>query len=360
VGGTEAGAGNIIANSSWVGVGVFPDAGTGNRILGNAIYDNAALGIELNRDGVSLNDEDDSDTGPNNLQNFPTLVTAAASGSGAVVKAELSSAPSSSFTIDFFSNLVCDEEGYGEGRTPLGHASLSTDASGAGSVTAAFSTVDGTILTATATDSDGNTSEFSQCLELATLGVSPNPNTRTVTQGQSASYTISVTAQGGAFDETVGLSCAGAPSLATCTFDQDQITLVDGQASATMTVTTAAPAGSGLVVPRTTDEGPPWVLLGVALALLAGLGLWGRAGVDTPRPASGSIGGRGRGVAGPPVLRWAAMAAIGGLLILLQTSCGGDGTSPPTGGTPAGTYELTITAAWQSAQTTSAATLVVQ
>lgn len=72
--------------------------------------------------------------------------------------------------------------------------------------------VTGTILTATATDAAGNTSEFSACGDLTTLGVAPSPTTRTVTPGESATYTIAVTAQGGTFDETVNLSCSGNPS----------------------------------------------------------------------------------------------------------------------------------------------------
>jgi hypothetical protein len=48
------------------------------------------------------------------------------------------------------------------------------------------------------------------------------------------------------------------------------------------------------------------------------------------------------------------------MAVFLQTSCGKDGTSPPTGGTPTGTYQLTVTATWQSAQTTANATLIVQ
>ncbi|NNK09003.1 MAG: CSLREA domain-containing protein [Myxococcales bacterium] len=351
VGGTEPGAGNIIANSTWVGIAVFPEAGTGNRILGNAIFDNAQLGIELNRDGVTPNDENDPDTGPNNLQNFPTLIAAVASGSGAVIEAELASAPDSSFLVDFFSNLACDEEGHGEGRTPLGSVTLSTDATGMGSVVAAFSTISGTILTATATDSDGSTSEFSQCLELATWGVSSSPTSRTVTPGESASYAISVSVDGGTFDETVSLSCSDAPPEATCTFDQDEITLVDGQASATMTVSTAAPAGSSRVIPWTHGN-PPWIWLSVALLLLVAMGLRERLRRSDPRWSPGLV----------PVsaLRGAAIVALLGLMVLSQNSCGADGTPPPEGGTPTGSYELTITAAWESAQSTATATLVVQ
>jgi hypothetical protein len=193
---------------------------------------------------------------------------------------------------------------------------------------------------------------------MASWGVSPTPGTRTVTQGQSASYAVSVVAQGGSFDETVALSCSGAPSQATCTFDQDQITLVGGQAAATMTVTTAAPAGFGPVSPGTPAL-PPWGWLGVGLALLAGLGLWRRAHTAVLKPAGGSWD-RSRRIRVPRIRQWALMAAAGGVLVLLQASCGSDKTSPPTGGTPTGTYELTITATWETAQTSSSATLVVQ
>src|SRR5690606_2421048 len=52
---------------------------TGVRIAANAIHANAALGIDLiadglfQPDGVTPNDPDDTDTGGNELQNFPVL-----------------------------------------------------------------------------------------------------------------------------------------------------------------------------------------------------------------------------------------------------------------------------------------------
>src|SRR5215217_1896681 len=90
VGGTEAGAGNIISGNVGNGVEVSywrnannseendPTPATGNRILSNSIYDNDALGIDLvippnQLPGVTNNDGRDRDTGPNNLQNFPVL-----------------------------------------------------------------------------------------------------------------------------------------------------------------------------------------------------------------------------------------------------------------------------------------------
>jgi len=349
VGGTQEGAGNIIANSSWVGVGVFPDAGTGNRILGNAIFDNGGLGIELNRDGVNTNDEGDVDIGPNNLQNYPEIASAVASGGGAI-HATLSSAPSATFTLEFFADTVCDETGFGEGRFPLGTASLSTDASGIGSVTAAFSGIPGTLVTATATDADGSTSEFSQCAGLTTLAVAPSPASRTVTAGQAATYTITAAAQGGTFEGTLALSCSGNPSGTTCTFDDDQVTLDAGQASVTMTVTTVAPAGSGPWFPKRIPPFPPavgWVLLLTVIGIAV-------AGVGRARwewHGGGRI---------PRRVRMGFGAAFIALLFLTPISCGDDGNRPPSGGTPAGTYEITVTAAWESVQISTTVTMVVQ
>ena len=362
VGGTESGAGNIIANSGWVGIVLFADAGNGNRILSNSIYDNGALGIDLGRDTPTLNDDGDSDTGPNNLQNFPVLTSVVSNG-GAAIQATLNSTPSSSFTLDFFSNTVCDESGFGEGQNPLGSASLTTDASGTGTVAAAFSGVTGTVLTATATDANGNTSEFSECGDLTTLAVTPTPTTRTVTPGQSAVYTLSLTAQGGVFEETVDLSCSGNPAGTTCTFDQDQVTLAAGQASATMTVTTVAPAGTAPGVPGDRPPAPKlmWLFGVVGVGVLVGMG---RAKLATSRPAV--VGGAGPARSWPaflwlfPTPRFAYGAFVLLILLFASASCGDEGTTPPSGGTPAGTYQLSVTATWESVQISSNVTMVVQ
>ena len=70
VGGTTASARNVIAFNSNNGVTVT-DNGAGNAILGNSIFSNGGLGINLGPTGVTPNDAGDADTGANNLQNFP-------------------------------------------------------------------------------------------------------------------------------------------------------------------------------------------------------------------------------------------------------------------------------------------------
>jgi hypothetical protein len=50
-------------------------AATGNSVLRNSIFGNGSpggLGIALNNDVVTTNDNKDPDTGPNKLQNFPS------------------------------------------------------------------------------------------------------------------------------------------------------------------------------------------------------------------------------------------------------------------------------------------------
>jgi parallel beta-helix repeat protein len=77
VGGASRAAANIIAfngETNQDGVGINDDDSTGNRILGNSIFSNADLGIDLEHDGPT--DNDPGDTGANSLQNFPLLTSA--------------------------------------------------------------------------------------------------------------------------------------------------------------------------------------------------------------------------------------------------------------------------------------------
>ncbi len=167
IGGVDLGEGNTIAfnHSSGVVVGFaedVDDASALNPIRGNAIFSNGSLGIDLGDDGITSNDDGDPDTGPNNLQNFPILTSA--TGGSTRIEGTLNSAPNLEFDLDFYANSDVDESGYGEGERYLGSATAMTDGSGDVSfdvnlVANAFS---GEYITATATDSSGNTSEFSK------------------------------------------------------------------------------------------------------------------------------------------------------------------------------------------------------
>jgi len=161
--GTPAG-GNTIAYNA--GDGVFVESGTGIPVRANRVFGNGGLGVDLAPDGVTGNDPGDPDTGPNNLQNFPVLTSASSPGSTTIVQGSLSSAPSTLFKVDFFWSSSCDASGQGEGENYLGTADVTTDGGGNASFTATLGSPSplGSVITATATDPGGNTSELSNCV----------------------------------------------------------------------------------------------------------------------------------------------------------------------------------------------------
>lgn len=163
IGGTVSGAGNTIAFNR--GDGVFVQSGVGNAILGNALFSNGGLGIDLAPNGRTANDPGDGDAGANNGQNFPVLTSAVTGSTATTVRGRLNSTASTTFTIELFSNAVCDASGNGEGRSYLKRQTVTTDANGNASFTATLSPVvpAGRLITATATDPGNNTSEFSAC-----------------------------------------------------------------------------------------------------------------------------------------------------------------------------------------------------
>jgi CSLREA domain-containing protein len=347
IGGTDAGAGNIIAFNGGNGVHLRLLTGTGNTIRSNSIFNNGGFGIDLGSDGVTENDDGDVDTGPNDLLNFPTLLVQPANGD-VVITATMNSSPSATYTIEFFSNSECDPSGYGEGMTLLGTASVTTDAAGMGSTTFTTerSALTGNVFTATATDEAGNTSEFSACAAISDFAVAIEPTSRTVTAGESVSYTVKVTAEGGSFDETVTLSCSGMPEDATCSLSEDQVVPGSGEARSVLTIETAAPSKSAASSGQGIPGGPVVAWIGLlSLATLTALGM---------------VRSRGQLASVTRIAGAHALLIILIALLLLQVACGDDDTTAPTGGTPAGTYEFTVTGTWEAVERTGEATLVVE
>ena len=171
VGGTAAGAGNVIAHNGGAGV-IVVSGWNSETIAGNAIYANGGLGIDLNGDGVTPNDPGDADFGTNDQQNFPVLA-GAWSGPATRVTGALNSKPNQAFTLDFYASAAPDPSGYGEGARYLGSTTVTTDAGGnaAFDVTLPAATLSDELITATATDSNGSTSEFSLALPVAPVEV---------------------------------------------------------------------------------------------------------------------------------------------------------------------------------------------
>jgi hypothetical protein len=176
---SDAGVANTIAYNAGNGVVVLGNTANGNGIIGNSIHDNGGLGIELGADGVTPNDSQ-GHTGPNNFQNFPVLKSATSNANTTTVTGRFGSRthngspyePNTTITLDFYANAPPDRSGNDGGQTYLGSDQVRTDGKGY----VAFTTPKGVLaaapagekcLTATATDSSGNTSEFSAGVRVA-------------------------------------------------------------------------------------------------------------------------------------------------------------------------------------------------
>ncbi len=119
VGGTAAGAGNVIANNGGAGVALTSGDVEGDAILSNSIYGNAGTGITLA-------------PGANQSQSAPAPEGAVdfGSGFGTAVTGSLSSTPSTTFTLQFFASPTPDPSGHGQGQIFLGSTTATTDAVG--------------------------------------------------------------------------------------------------------------------------------------------------------------------------------------------------------------------------------------
>ncbi len=165
IGGTSAGEGNVIVYSNGDAVRLSDDAGTGNAILGNLIHGNG-YGIDLDPDGVNVNDALDTDTGPNNLQNAPDMTNVNITSNDTHIEGVLNSEGSKTYRVEFFANQTIDNDNLGQGEILIGYGDFTTDASGHAAIDIHFGLeiTPGYYVTATATDPDNNTSEFSNAL----------------------------------------------------------------------------------------------------------------------------------------------------------------------------------------------------
>ncbi|HKR13626.1 MAG TPA: SBBP repeat-containing protein [Pyrinomonadaceae bacterium] len=224
IGGTTPLAGNVIAYNN--GPGVFVASETGNTIRRNSIFSNSGLGIELFDLTIdpTVNDPGDPDTGPNLLQNFPLLTSVVSDGTSTRIQGTLNSTPNTTFQIDFYSNVACDPSGNGEGERVFNafnnDTAVTTDANGDATIDITFPVAlpPGRALTATATDPQGNTSEFSPCDAGNVAGSAEfSVSSRTVNE-DVGSITVTVLRKGG----SAGILAVDYfTSEATATADQD-------------------------------------------------------------------------------------------------------------------------------------------
>ncbi len=151
-------AANCISFNRQAGIAVL--GSTHASILSNVIHSNGGLAIDIGGDGSNPNDILDGDTGPNDLQNAPTITQV----QGTTVLGYLQSIPNRGYIIQAFDNSSCDAGGRGEGKLYIGSEYVRTN--NAGYTTFALSCESmptRRFITATATDELGSTSEFSPC-----------------------------------------------------------------------------------------------------------------------------------------------------------------------------------------------------
>jgi hypothetical protein len=163
IGGGNATVWNTIAFNLFKGVEITGDGTVRNTIEVNRIFSNGDSELDLGGDGITANDTLDADTGPNGLQNYPVVSSVNSVGGVVTINGTFNSAASGSYTLDFYASAANDDQGNSQGTTPLGSITVLTDSNGQALFTATLTiaVAPGQVLTATATDSLGNTSEFS-------------------------------------------------------------------------------------------------------------------------------------------------------------------------------------------------------
>ena len=148
IGGSGAGQGNVIAFSSRSGIrletggsniqvigntirnnsrsGLYLTTNTRAALVGNRIYANGMLGIDLGENGVTANDPADADSGANEQLNFPAITRAIVTAPGQLQYAfTLDAQPAANgYRIEFFANPAADPSGFGEGERYLGHVDI--------------------------------------------------------------------------------------------------------------------------------------------------------------------------------------------------------------------------------------------
>jgi hypothetical protein len=167
------------------------------------------------------------------------------------------------------------------------------------------------------------------------FGLGVNPARLAVTAGASASATVSATPENG-FSQTVTLACAsGLPPMSTCQFSAPSVT---PGATSTLTITTAGPTAA--LVRHGSGMYAIWLLI-PAIVL-------GSVGSVAPNRRK--------------LLSWCVVFLVLGLS-LGQVACGGGQSAAGqsgTGGTPAGSYNITITGTSGATQNSTSIVLTVQ
>jgi len=109
-------ANNTISHNGEDGIAVTSTTTGTVAMIANLFTGNGEEAIDLAKDGGAMNDPGDADSGPNDLLNYPTILSTTALGAGFLTTYELD-APAGQYTIYTYSNPSGpDPSGFGEGE----------------------------------------------------------------------------------------------------------------------------------------------------------------------------------------------------------------------------------------------------
>jgi|SRR5271165_252947 len=176
-----------------------------------------------------------------------------------------------------------------------------------------------------------------------TVSFSASPAAITIPSGKSGTFNVAATAQSGAFNSPISLTCSGLPSSLSCSFSPATITPGASTATSVLTVSTVAVEGMdrqkrGKDFPIYATWLLPFGLIGVSLS---------------------GKGSRKRGV---QVLALCAVISLG----MVGASCGGKSGGPETVAVPARpaftptTYSVTINGSSNATKLSTTVNVIVQ
>ena len=220
IGGVNSEDGNVIANNVF-GILLESNTGFGNSFKSNIFYDNTEMAIDIDADYTPSGlDVLDVDSGPNGTQNYPIITSSYVTSSQISIIGTFNSKANTAYTIQYYSNVSCNQSGNGEGKMLIGTQIITTNSSGNATINISFSAVIpvGSSITCLATDNLNSTSEFSECLltQAATAPSTPiisassglsfcQGNSVTLTSSTATSYLWST----GATTQSIVVSIAG-------------------------------------------------------------------------------------------------------------------------------------------------------
>ncbi|MHB8524949.1 MAG: S8/S53 family peptidase, partial [Candidatus Acidiferrales bacterium] len=162
-----------------------------------------------------------------------------------------------------------------------------------------------------------------------------------VQPGTSATYTVNVGSQFGAFTNPVSLACSGLPSLTSCSFSPPNVTPGSSSTPSTLTISTTAPSS---VFPASPRDYPNLPIFSAWLGLLVILFV---AAIRAKRSQRNVAFGF-------------AFSALLICLASLVVACSSPSKGPTNPGTTPGTYAVSVTGSSNQLQHSTNVTLTVQ